>query len=135
MSREKLQWRFVIGIALASAVLAVPVDSFVAGQEAPARRHRQDENRRPGQQQAARRHRLDGSLELGTGGYNRRQQPRRSAMQRPLYTVSATGEMRYNYNNAFRGGQRYGNRAASVHYDHARRMPQQGVRTRRSYRY
>ena len=58
---------------------------------------------------------LDGSLRLGSGGYNSRR-VHRPAIARPLYTpgtskpiftVSGSGQMRYNPHNAFNPHSRY----------------------------
>ncbi|MHC4414671.1 MAG: hypothetical protein ACYS0G_05250 [Planctomycetota bacterium] len=62
-------------------------------------------------------HKLDANLRLGGGGYNRRVAPRRPPLQRSLYNVSPSGELRYDYYNAFRRERRYNVRQSTAHFD------------------
>ena len=53
-------------------------------------------------------HALDANLQLGSGGYNSRSGPRQQFMNRPTYTVSASGATVYRHHRALGMNRRYG---------------------------
>ncbi len=53
-------------------------------------------------------HALDANLQLGSGGYNSRSGPRQQFMNRPTYTVSASGATVYRHHSALGMNRRYG---------------------------
>jgi hypothetical protein len=109
---------FVLGLIAALLAVTLPSSSILAFQR-----------------QAGSSRRLDSNLNIGDRGYNRRVESRRGSLERPKYTVTARGDMRYNYNNAFGRSRQYRPHDSMTHYDNHMRRPNQGQTGQRRFKY